>query len=193
MSDHYIGIEREAKFTLKTQGSVFYGFAFPMEDVVTVKQVLKNLQKDFPDATHICYAYRSGKFEQASDAGEPSHSAGTPILRKIHSRGLDQVLVCVVRYFGGTKLGIPGLIASYGECADKTLELAGSAEIPYKDIYYISCPQEETYLVYTFAQKTGGMLTQSKEGFVLSLERKFTSRIQEACEKFPKLQIKKIE
>lgn len=193
MSEYYVGIIQNAKSTVKIQGSIFYGFAYTIREVAEIKGILKQLQKEYPDASHICYAYKLGNAEQASDAGEPSHSAGTPILRKIHSKGLDCVMVCVVRYFGGTKLGIPGLIAAYGESAELTLENAGFRQYAYIDQYRITCAEEDSYQVYTFANKIGGSITMSEDGYFLSLERQFTSRIQEASENFPKLRIKKVE
>ena len=93
-----------------------------------MKAILNDLRKEYHDARHHCYAYRlgwQGEQYRANDDGEPSSSAGRPILGQIDSRGLSDVLVVVVRYFGGIKLGIPGLIKAYKTAAAEALDEAG--------------------------------------------------------------------
>jgi uncharacterized YigZ family protein len=111
----------------KEKGSKFLGFAFPVADEEQVKEALEALRKKYFDATHHCYAYVLGadrkKFRIADD-GEPSHSAGDPIYGQIRSRELTNTLVVVVRYFGGTKLGVGGLITAYKAAADEALNHA---------------------------------------------------------------------
>jgi uncharacterized YigZ family protein len=109
----------------KEKGSKFLGYAFPVKSEEEVKNILAELKKDHPKARHICYAYRLGADKsifKASDAGEPHNSAGQPILGQIRSFDLTDVLVAVVRYFGGTKLGIPGLTAAYKDAAHDALK-----------------------------------------------------------------------
>ena len=114
--DSYKSIPGPAEGLFKDNGSRFISFAFPVETEEEVKSIVGDLKKKYHDARHHCYAYRLGylgdKF-RANDDGEPSSSAGRPILGQIDSRGLSDVLVVVVRYFGGIKLGIPGLIRAY--------------------------------------------------------------------------------
>ncbi|MFY8036070.1 MAG: IMPACT family protein [Cyclobacteriaceae bacterium] len=113
-------ITNSAEGFFKDSGSKFFSFAFPVENEEEVKQHLVNLRKKYFDATHHCYAYVLGadgtKF-RANDDGEPNHSAGDPILGQLRSRNLTNTLVVVVRYFGGTKLGVSGLIHAYRESA----------------------------------------------------------------------------
>lgn len=106
--DSYKSIPGPAEGLFKDNGSRFISFAFPVETEEEVKSIVGDLKKKYHDARHHCYAYRLGylgdKF-RANDDGEPSSSAGRPILGQIDSRGLSDVLVVVVRYFGGIKLG----------------------------------------------------------------------------------------
>jgi uncharacterized YigZ family protein len=103
-------------------------YAWPVADEEQVREHVDGLRKKYHDATHVCYAWRLGERERANDDGEPSGSAGRPILGQIISRGLTGVLVVVVRWFGGTKLGVPGLIAAYREAAADALDAASVVE-----------------------------------------------------------------
>ncbi|RYD52112.1 MAG: YigZ family protein [Sphingobacteriales bacterium] len=101
----------EAEF--RDRGSRFLGFAFPVRTVAEAKQTLAEKRKEHPKAVHHCLAYRIGDDFRASDDGEPSGSAGRPMLGAIDSARLDYTAAIVVRYFGGTLLGVPGLIHAY--------------------------------------------------------------------------------
>ena len=129
--DSYKSVPEPAEGLFKDNGSRFISFAFPVETEDEVKGIVSDLKKKYHDARHHCYAYRLGylgdKF-RANDDGEPSSSAGRPILGQIDSRGLSDVLVVVVRYFGGIKLGIPGLIRAYKTSTAEALDKAGSVE-----------------------------------------------------------------
>lgn len=130
----------EEQFTYKTitntpvsdfrdRGSKFFGFAYPVRDVEEVKERVKALKKEHPKAVHFCFAFRigtDGTLYRANDDGEPSGSAGKPILGQIDSAGLTDVLVVVVRYFGGSLLGVPGLINAYKTA---TAEALAQAEV----------------------------------------------------------------
>lgn len=109
----------------KDKGSKFLGFAFHVKDEEEVKSRLNELRKEYYDARHHCYAYVLGsdrKNLRANDDGEPNHSAGDPILGQIHSRELTNTLIVVIRYFGGTKLGVGGLINAYKIAAEESLK-----------------------------------------------------------------------
>lgn len=116
IQDSYRSIASESRGLFKDNGSRFIAHAYPVETEEEVKQIVAALKKEYYDARHHCYAYRLGhtgeKF-RASDDGEPSGSSGRPILGQIDSNGLSDILIVVVRYFGGIKLGIPGLIRAY--------------------------------------------------------------------------------
>lgn len=120
----YKTIESEAEGLYKEKGSRFLAFAFPVANETEVKLTLESLRKRFFDARHYCYAYRLGADGQtfrANDDGEPNHSAGDPILGQLRSRDLTKTLVVVVRYFGGVKLGVGGLISAYRNAAENAL------------------------------------------------------------------------
>ena len=116
MSDIYKSISSSSEGLFKDNGSRFIALAYPVEDEEQVRGIVAALKKEYHDARHHCYAYRigaAGETWRANDDGEPSGSAGRPILGQIDSAGLSDILVVVVRYFGGIKLGIPGLIRAY--------------------------------------------------------------------------------
>ena len=129
--DTYRSIPAPAEGLFKDNGSRFLAFAYPVENEEEIKDRVQALRKKYHDARHHCYAYRLGHLGdrfRANDDGEPSSSAGRPILGQIDSRGLSDVLVVVVRYFGGIKLGIPGLIRAYRTATADALEQAGTVE-----------------------------------------------------------------
>lgn len=114
--DAYQSIAGPSEGLFKDNGSRFIALAYPVETEEEVREIVSVLRKQYHDARHHCYAYRLGYKRdvfRSSDDGEPSGSAGRPILGQIDSLGLSDVLVVVVRYFGGIKLGIPGLIRAY--------------------------------------------------------------------------------
>ena len=114
--DSYKSIGAPSEGLFKDNGSRFIALAYPVETEAEVKEIVQSLRKEYHDARHHCYAYRlgyKGDVFRSSDDGEPSGSAGRPILGQIDSAGLSDILVVVVRYFGGIKLGIPGLIRAY--------------------------------------------------------------------------------
>src|SRR5690554_4827240 len=128
MSHSYLTIFKKiGDVSFKERGSKFIGFAIPVNDEEEAKEEVKELWKLHPDATHICYAYRlglEGEIYRANDDGEPSGSAGLPIYNQILSKGLTNVLVASVRYYGGTKLGVPGLVKAYKQSARMVLDEA---------------------------------------------------------------------
>lgn len=119
---------------LKEKGSKFIGFAYPVNSEAEVKRHLEKIYEDHPKATHHCYAYRlgmNGENHRANDDGEPSGSAGLPIYNQILAHDITNVLVVVVRYYGGVKLGVGGLVKTYKESAKITLD---EAEIVVKEL-----------------------------------------------------------
>ena len=136
--DSYKSIPAPAEGLFKDKGTAIItwycgiiSFAFPVETEEEIKEIVAELKKKYHDARHHCYAYRLGYLGdrfRANDDGEPSSSAGRPILGQIDSRGLSDVLVVVVRYFGGIKLGIPGLIRADKTSTAEALDNAGTVE-----------------------------------------------------------------
>lgn len=126
-------------FLLKEKNSKFYGYAFPLENEEEVKVIIEDLRKQNNGAGHFCYAYQIGVEKvtyRVNDDGEPNNSAGKPIYGQIQSFDVTNVLIVVVRYYGGTKLGVGGLINAYKNVAQMSLE---QAEIIEKtiDIYFL--------------------------------------------------------
>jgi uncharacterized YigZ family protein len=116
IKDFYFTIEKPAVAEFKDRGSKFLAYAFPISSVEQFKEKLNAVKKEHPKATHHCFAYRLGITKntfRVSDDGEPSGSAGKPILGQIDSKELTDVVVVVARYFGGVLLGVPGLINAY--------------------------------------------------------------------------------
>lgn len=127
--DSYKTIARQAETKTVIKKSSFYAFTFPIETEAEAEQILKDFRKRFYDARHICYAYIIGtdnKVSKSSDNGEPSGTAGRPILGAIMSAELTNVMIVVVRYFGGVLLGAPGLTAAYKESAVSVISEAGT-------------------------------------------------------------------
>lgn len=111
----------------KEKNSKFYGYAFPINSEEDVKALIDPLKKKHFNAVHFCYAFQTGInpiYFRANDDGEPSNSAGMPIYGQIQSFGVTNILVVIVRYFGGTKLGVGGLISAYRTAAQMTLEIS---------------------------------------------------------------------
>ena len=132
MTDSYRTIEKPIEDVIfKEMGSKFINFAYPVENEDEVKLYLENLYEKHPDANHHCYAYIlgiDGKNHRANDDGEPNGSAGLPIYNQIISSEITNVLIVSVRYFGGTKLGIPGLVKAYKYAAQVVIEEANIIE-----------------------------------------------------------------
>lgn len=122
----YFTVEQNGSAEFKDRGSKFIGLVFPVTDTNDIKKYLQEVKKEHPKATHHCFAWRlgtDGNQFRVNDDGEPSGSAGRPILAQIDSRGVTNVLVVVVRYFGGTLLGVPGLVNAYKSAAALCLQI----------------------------------------------------------------------
>jgi uncharacterized YigZ family protein len=122
----YYTIDQNAVAEFKDRGSRFIAYAYPIQLTDDFKKHLQRLKKNHPKAAHYCFAYRlglDGNDFRVSDDGEPAGTAGKPILGQMDSKGLTNVLVIVVRYFGGTLLGVPGLINAYKTTASRALQL----------------------------------------------------------------------
>ena len=127
MEDIYYTIEKESQGYFKDKGSKFYASAFPVQNEDEVKEILARIKKEHHSARHHCYAWRIGTEEltfRANDDGEPSSTAGKPILGQLQSFNVTNILMVVVRYFGGTLLGVSGLINAYRSAAASALETA---------------------------------------------------------------------
>lgn len=145
MNDCYLEPAQRGESRYTEKMSRFLGFTFVVRSAEDVKAVVNEMRDSYHDARHVCWAYvmgEDGEESQSNDNGEPSGTAGRPILGQIRSAGLTNVLVVVVRYFGGIKLGVPGLIAAYKESARLAIESAGTKECYARKRIRISCGYE---------------------------------------------------
>jgi uncharacterized YigZ family protein len=145
-SDTYLTIEKPAEIIFKDKGSKFLAYAFPVETDIQVKEILSQLRKEQPSANHHCYAYRLGADKlnfRTNDDGEPSNTAGKPILGQIQSNDLTNILIVVVRYFGGTLLGVSGLINAYKTSAADVIKACIIIEKYISFNYTITFPFEQ--------------------------------------------------
>lgn len=127
MSDTYLTIQDKSEGIYTEKRSKFLAFAHPVETIDEIKDLLTDYKKKYYDARHVCYAYMLGPERtdfRVNDDGEPSSTAGKPILGQINSRELTNILMVVIRYFGGVKLGTSGLIVAYREAAAEALSAA---------------------------------------------------------------------
>lgn len=145
--NEFLAIKNVSEGLYKEKGSKFLSFAYPVKTEEEISDIINDLKKKYHDARHHCYAYVIGLKDQryrANDDGEPTHSAGDPILGQIRSHGLTNTLVVVVRYFGGTKLGVGGLISAYKIAADEALSIADVVSVYSKTKFKISFEYSET-------------------------------------------------
>lgn len=190
--DTYRSISSKSEGLFKDNGSRFIAFAFPVETETEVKDIVASLRREYHDARHHCYAYRiglGGKTFRSSDDGEPAGSAGRQILGQIDSAGLSDVLVVVVRYFGGIKLGIPGLIRAYKTSTADALSRAQVSEKTAGNWYSLSFGYEALPSVMKAVKEMD--LPQRKQDFSgpctmevrvrLSLEQIFLEKFGKIC------------
>lgn len=138
--DYYNTIDTKGTAEFKDRGSRFLALAYPIKSVAQFKEILAAVKKEHPKANHHCFAYRLGTTMndfRVSDDGEPSGTAGRPILGQIDSKNVTDVLIIVVRYFGGTLLGVPGLINAYKSAASMVLQVIPLVRRPVLANYHL--------------------------------------------------------
>lgn len=165
MADIFYTIEKEGTGKFTEKKSRFLSFAYHVTSADEAKARLKALQNEYHDARHVCWAYVIGpdrKEWQSNDNGEPSGTAGKPILNQINSLELTDVAVGVVRYFGGIKLGTPGLIAAYKEAASLALEASGKKECVRQQIYSFTFPYMAMNDVMKVVKSTGAEIVNQE-------------------------------
>lgn len=164
--DSYLTLAAQGHAELKIQRSRFLAVAAPASSEAAARTVIDDMARKYHDSRHVCFAWRlghpPGTVENRNDAGEPSGTAGEPILSAIRKRELCDGVVVVVRYFGGVKLGTGGLQRAYGQAADEALDQAGTREILLGRTFAVDFP-------YPF-QKTMGHLLAGARGKVLAEE-----------------------
>lgn len=166
MGDTYFTISREGEGIVREKMSRFLSFAMHVGSVEEAAMKIKEFQNRFHDSRHVCWAYMIGASRdvwQLNDNGEPSGTAGKPILGQINSKGLTFVLVVVVRYFGGIKLGTSGLIAAYREAARLALE----------DSEVVECHQMNSFRIEFAYEDMNGIMKIIKNEDVEIIDRQF--------------------
>ena len=171
---------------LKEKGSKFIGFAYPVNNERELKSKLEQLKNIHPKATHHCYAFRlglQGENYRANDDGEPSGSAGLPIYNQLLANDLTNILVVVIRYYGGTKLGVSGLVKTYKETAKITLE---EANVITKELHItieVEFKFSQQNIIFTLLQKYDAKIlefTAAENGKIIaSLKRSQKENISE--------------
>ena len=177
-SDTYRSIAAQSEGLYKDNGSRFIALAYPVEREEEVKEIVSGLRKEYHDARHHCYAYRlglKGETFRANDDGEPSSSAGRPILGQIDAAGLSDVLVVVMRYFGGIKLGIPGLIRAYKTSTADALANARVIEKVAGTWYRLAFPYDRLPAVMRLLKDLG--LTGTDQDFALDCSLRVRVRL----------------
>jgi len=164
--DTYKTIAVPAEGQFKDRGSKFIAYAYPLRDEAAVKELVGALKAQHPKARHHCWAYRltpDRSVFRINDDGEPSGTAGRPILNSLLSADVTNILLVVVRYFGGTLLGVPGLISAYKRAAQEALSAASIVELTVNDVYRITVLYEHLNEVMRIAKEED--LTIRKQDF----------------------------
>lgn len=186
IKDSFTSIASPSEGLFKDNGSRFIALAYPVETEEEIKDILNSVKKEYFDARHHCYAYRLGykgdRF-RANDDGEPSSSAGKPILNQILSSDLSDILIIVVRYFGGIKLGIPGLIRAYKTSAADAISNATLVEKIATSRYVISFGYMEINAVMKTIKEMG--ITPSGQSFDMTCSMTLNVRLSQ-CQAFEK-------
>ncbi len=164
MTDHletYFTLEKSFQGSYKEKGSKFLAFVFPVKNEDEIRERISELKKKFHDAHHHCYAYilgNKGERCRANDDGEPAHSAGDPILNQLRSRNLTNSLVVVVRYFGGAKLGVSGLINAYKLTTEESLNNNAIKSVAITRSYRLYYHYESTNEVMRMVKEFGARI-----------------------------------
>ncbi len=199
--DTFKTITKPSKETLfKDRGSKFFGYAFPVTSEEQIKEHIEQLKKEHYNARHWCYAWQIGKeYERfrANDDGEPSNSAGMPIYGQLQSFDVTNVLIVVVRYFGGTKLGVGGLIQAYKTGAKMALEVSTIIEKTIDEDFILNFEYPEMNTVMRIVKDEKLTITNQKMEldceFIISVRKKDKDRIFQLFDNTYKVIIKRNE
>ncbi len=171
--DTYKTIVREGQAEFKDRGSKFLAIAFPVQSVDEFKYRLHAIKKDHPKANHHCFAYRmgtDGNLFRVSDDGEPSGSAGRPILGQLDSMQITNAGVVVVRYFGGMLLGVPGLIHAYKTSTALALQMSPVVEKDIELLYMVTCTYNDLNDVMRIVKLCNGFVVTNDNGLFCQLK-----------------------
>ena len=200
MDDLYKTITTPSKETLfKDRNSKFYGYAFPVTEEASVKDFLEFLRKKHHTARHFCYAWQLGTESvrfRANDDGEPSNSAGMPIYGQIQSFDVTNILVVSVRYFGGTKLGVGGLISAYRASARLTLESSAIEEKTIDDSFQLNFQYDLMSKVLRILKENSITIKRQKLELdcemIIAVRKSHTQKVVKIFETLYKVEIKQL-
>ena len=180
----------------KEKGSKFYGYAFPLKTTEEYKKIIEKLKQKHSNAGHFCFAYQHGietPYYRASDDGEPSNSAGLPIYGQLQAFEVTNVLVVVVRYFGGTKLGVGGLISAYKTTAKLSLEASAIKQLDILIAYKLSFEYKDLSQVMRIIKKQQLILKSQRLEMECEVEilvkKSGEKSLQTAFEAFHKIKV----
>ena len=166
--DSYLTLKEPASAKLKVKGSLFVGHVVSVKNREEAEAFIRKISKEYHDASHNCYAFRLGIGDKTlfryHDAGEPSGTAGKPILNALESRNLTDLVCVVTRYFGGTKLGTGGLARSYNRCAGKTLDTCNKIKVYITVLKRVSFPYDLTGTVMSLISNYNCQIVKTKYG-----------------------------
>ncbi len=168
---------------LKEKGSKFIGFAYPVNSESDIKESLNQLKSIHPKATHHCYAFRlgiNGENYRANDDGEPSGSAGLPIYNQLLAHQITNILVVVIRYYGGTKLGVGGLVKAYKESAKYTLEQANIITKELESKIELKFKFSQQNLIFTLLNKYDAKIISFEAEDICTIEANFKTSKKES-------------
>ncbi|MBL4716429.1 MAG: YigZ family protein [Bacteroidetes bacterium] len=198
----YKTITAHSKGLFKAKGSKFIALAYPVFSESEIKDLLEKLQKEYHDARHHCYAYRlkpDASIYRMNDANEPKYSAGQPILKQLERFELTNIIIVVVRYFGGTKLGIGGLIEAYRNAAKDAINNATIISRSQEDIYKLKFQYETMNEVMNIINQPKDKISQINKQFdescelLISLNKDVAQVALEKLDKLPNLEVEFIE
>jgi len=199
MKDTYLTIKTPSIGEYKEKGSKFIAYTFPVYSEEEVKECLEVVKKEHFKARHYCYAYRiglDGKRFRANDDGEPSGTAGRPILGQIDSFGLANVLSIVVRYFGGTKLGTSGLKRAYKESTKDAFQQAQIVEKIIEDQFNVVFDYVATSDVMNFIKNEGFKILnasyENKTTLLMTIRQSDIERFKKTLEKIIGVKVNKL-
>lgn len=188
----YNTIDQPSIAEFKDRGSKFLAYSFPVTSIDQCKKQLSLLKKEHPKAVHHCLAYRlgiNGSTFRVSDDGEPSGSAGRPILGQIDSKQLTNIMVVVVRYFGGTLLGVPGLINAYKTATSLALQLVPIVQKPVEVAYELNFDYQQMNEVMMIVKQTNCSVVEQEAQLFVALKIGIPKhRLNEVLSKIGELQ-----
>jgi uncharacterized YigZ family protein len=196
MADTYKTIAGPAEGSVTEQRSKFIAYALPVQSTDKIKTIVDQYRKQYYDARHVCWAYvlgAQGDQFRVNDDGEPSSTAGKPILGVIRSAGLTQILIVVIRYFGGVKLGTGGLIAAYRAAAQEAVDQAEMIEKTVEETLIVECDYSALHqLLKIVKEEQATLLSQTIENtctLTLSIRQSEVEKFQKRLKQVPQVQI----